>query len=84
MFDPAIIFYRKKANGLNCVATIGNLDFPMLFAQPGLVVTNHQDDVTIILQNCSEQDIEIPRNTTLGYLENLKNECLNNISLINQ
>ena len=30
---------------------------------------NHQGDVTIILQNCSDQDIEIPRNTTLGYLE---------------
>ena len=38
--------------GLKCVTTIGNLDLPMLFAQPGKVVPNHQRDVTIMLQNC--------------------------------
>ena len=37
-----------------------------------------------MLQNCSDQDIEIPRNTTLGYLENLKNKEFNNISVIDQ
>ena len=40
--------------------------------------------VTIMLQNCSDQDIEIPKNTTLGYLENLKNKEFNNILLIDQ
>ena len=66
--------HTPMAAGLKCVTTIGNLDFPMLFAQPGLVVPNHQRDVTIMLQNCSDQDIEIPRNTTLGYIENLNND----------
>ena len=37
-----------------------------------------------MLQNCSDQDIEIPRNTTLGYLENLKNKEFNDISVIDQ
>ena len=37
-----------------------------------------------MLQNCSDQDIEIPRNTTLGYLENLRNKEFNNISVIDQ
>ena len=56
----------------------------MLFSQPGLVVPNHQGDVTIMLQNCSDQDIKIPRDTTLGYLENLNNKEFNNISVIDQ
>ena len=76
--------HTPMAAGLKCVTTIGNLDFPMLFAQPGLVIPSHQGDVTIMLQNCSDQDIEIPRNTTLGYLENLKNEYFKEISLIDQ
>ena len=37
-----------------------------------------------MLQNCSDQDIEIPKNTTLGYLENLNNKEFNNISMIDQ
>ena len=56
----------------------------MLFCQPSLVVPNHQGDVTILLQNCPDQDVEIPRNTTLGYLENLNNKKFNNISMIDQ
>ena len=63
--------HTPMAAGLKCVTMIGNLNFPMLFAQQGLVVPNHQGDVTIILRNCSVQGIEIPRNTTLGYLENV-------------
>ena len=76
--------HTPMAAGLKCVTTIGNLDFPMLFSQPGLVVPNHQGDVIIMLQNCSDQDIEIPRNTTLGYLENLNNKEFNDISMIDQ
>ena len=76
--------HTPMAAGLKCVTTIGTLDFPMLFSQPGLVVPNHQGDVTIMLQNCSDQDIEIPRNTTLGYLENLNNKEFNKISVIDQ
>jgi hypothetical protein len=41
------------------VSTIGNIDHPQLFAQPGLVVWDHQGDVTIMLQNMSDVDIEI-------------------------
>ena len=37
-----------------------------------------------MLQNCSDQGIEIPRNTTLGYLENLNNKEFNDISVIDQ
>ena len=40
------------AAGLKSVSTIGNLDFPQIFAQPGLVIPNHQGDVTVLMQNC--------------------------------
>ena len=72
------------AASLMCVATIYNLAFPWLFAQPGLVALNHQEYVTIMFRNCSVQDVTMPLNTTLGYLENLKIDCFNNISLIHQ
>jgi hypothetical protein len=64
--------HTPMAAGLKSVSTIGNLDFPQIFAQPGLVIPNHQGDVTIQLQNCSDVDITIPRDTVIGYIENLK------------
>jgi hypothetical protein len=70
--------------GFKSVSTIGNIDHPQLFAQPGLVVPDHQGDVTIKLQNMSDVDIEIPRCTTIGFIENLNNEYFNKISPINQ
>ena len=61
------------AAGIKSVSTIGNPDFPQIFSQPGLVTPNHQGDVTLILQNCSNQAIEIPRGMSLGFNENLRN-----------
>ena len=66
------------------MTTVGNNDFPGLFAQPGLVVPNHQGDVTILLQNCTDVDMEIPRCTVIGFIENLTNEEFNEISQIDQ
>ncbi len=40
--------HTPMAAGIKSVTTIGNL---ALFFQPGLVIPNHQGDVTIILQN---------------------------------
>ena len=67
------------AAGIKSVTTIGNPDYPALFSQPGLVIPNHQGDVTVILQNCGDVDMEIPRCTTIGYLENLQNNAFNEI-----
>ena len=76
--------HTPMAAGLKTVSTIGNLDFPQLFAQPGLVVPNHQGDVVIMLQNCSSVDITIPRDTVIGFIENLDHEDFNPISEINE
>ena len=65
--------HSPMAAGIKSVSTIGNPDFPQIFSQPGLVTPNHQGDVTLILQNCSNQAIEIPRGTSLGFIENLRN-----------
>jgi hypothetical protein len=54
--------------------TVGNPEHPALFSQPGLVVPNHQGDVTILLQNCSDVDMEILRCMAVGFLENVKND----------
>ncbi len=62
------------AAGFKSVSTIGNIDHPQLFAQPGLVIPDHQGDMTIMLQNMSDVDIEIPRCTTIGFIENLNND----------
>ena len=76
--------HTPMAAGLKSVSTIGNLDFPQIFAQPGLVIPNHQGDVTVLMQNCSDMDIEIPRDTVVGYIENLQNESFEEISEINE
>jgi hypothetical protein len=54
--------------GFKSVSTIGNIYHPQLFAKSGLVAPDHQGDVTIMLQNMSDVDIELPRCTTLGLL----------------
>ena len=69
--------HTPMAAGIKSVTTIGNPDYPALFSQPGLVIPNHQGDVTIKLQNCGYVDMEIPRCTTIGYLENLQNNAFN-------
>jgi hypothetical protein len=37
----------------------------------------------LILQNCGKEDSTIPRCSTIGYFENLKNPCFDNIAEIN-
>jgi hypothetical protein len=53
--------HTPMAAGLKSVTTIGNPNYPALFSQPGLVIPNHQGDVTILLQNCGDVHMEIPR-----------------------
>jgi hypothetical protein len=76
--------HTPMAAGLKSVTTIGIPDYPALFAQPGLVVPNHQGDVTVLLQNCGDVEIEIPRCTAIGYLENLQNKSSNEIFAIDE
>jgi hypothetical protein len=49
--------HMPKVAGLKSVTSVGNPDYPALFSQPGLVVANHKDDVTILLQNCPEPNV---------------------------
>jgi hypothetical protein len=72
------------AASFKSVSTIGSIDHPQLFAQPRLVILDLQGDVTIMLENMSDVDIEIPRCTTIGFIENLKNDCVKEISQIDQ
>ena len=76
--------HKPMVAGFKAVSTIGNPDFPALYTQPGLVVPDHQGDVTIMLQNCSNVDMEIPRCTTIGFLENLKNKCFDEMCPVDE
>jgi hypothetical protein len=51
---------------------VGIPDFPTLFLQPGLLALNHQVDVAILLQNCGDVNMEMPRYRAIGFLENLQ------------
>ena len=59
-------------SGLTAVSTVASMDFPCLNAQPGLVSPDHQGQVMIVLQNCGDEDIIIPRFSNIGYIENVK------------
>ena len=72
------------AAGFKSVTTVGNPQFPGLFALPGLVVLDHQGDVTIHLQNCTDSDMELPRNTIIGSIENLSHPDFREIQPIDQ
>ena len=67
-------------SGVKAVSTFASLDFPYLFAQPGLVSPDHQGQIMILLQNCGDEDITIPRCSNIGYIENVKNPCFDEIS----
>ena len=76
--------HSPMAAGFKLISTIANPDFPQIFSQPELVIPDHQGDVTMILQNCSSQDIEIPIGTTVGFIENLSNQEFDQILEIDQ
>ena len=66
----------RPGPNLRSMATIACADFPLLSGGPGLVVPNHAGHVTMLVQNCSPVDIEIPRGTVMGELENIHQEKL--------
>ena len=72
------------AAAFKSVTTVGNNDVLGLLSQPVLVVPNHKGDVTILLQNCTDVDMEFPKCTVIGYIENLDNDEFNEISKIDQ
>ncbi len=72
------------ASGFKSGSSIGNIDHPQLFAQTRLKIQDHQGDVTIMLQDMSDVDIEIPKCATIGFIENIKNDFFKEISQIDQ
>ena len=62
---------QRPGPNLRSMATIVCRDFPLLSGGPGLVVPDHAGHVTVLVQNCSPVDMEIPRNTVIGELENI-------------
>ena len=75
---------RPMPNGIEAVSTVASLDYPSLFAQPGLVCPDVQGNISIILQNCGDEDLRLPRSTIIGYIENTKNPDFEEISLIDE
>jgi hypothetical protein len=71
--------HTPMAAGIKSATTVGSPEYLALFSKPGLVVTNHQGDVNVILQNCGDIDMEIPRFTAIGFLENLQNDTFKDI-----
>jgi hypothetical protein len=49
-----------------------------MIGRPGIVVPDHHSNVTVILQNCGDTDIHIPRGALLG---NVENSSLNKLKL---
>jgi hypothetical protein len=47
-------------SGFMAVTTIASMDFPCLFAQPGLVSPDSRGQVTMILQNCGMKMSQFP------------------------
>ena len=67
---------QRPGPNLRSMATIHCKEFPLLSGGPGLVVPNHAGQVTVLVQNCSPVDIELPRGITVGELENIHHEKL--------
>ncbi len=76
--------HTPMAAEIKSLTTIGNPDYPALFSQPGLVIPNHQGAITILLQNCGDADMEIPRCTAIGYPKNLQTNSFNEIYAIDE
>ena len=71
-------------NGLKAVSTVASVDFPSFFVQPGLVCPDAQGCVTIMLQNCGDRVITLPRCTNIGFVENLNDPDFKKISLLEE
>ena len=66
---------NRPATNLNCKAgTIACSKFPELGSGPGWVIPNHACQLTMVVQNCSPVDMQIPRGTKMCVLENIQGE----------
>jgi hypothetical protein len=66
--------------GVQAVSKIAGMELSYQFAQPGLVSPDYQPKVMIILQNCGDEDITLPRCLKIGFLENVKNPHFNEMN----
>ena len=71
-------------NGIKAVSTVASLDFLSLFAQPGQVCPDGQGCVTIMLLNCGDSEITLPRCTIIGFIEKLNDLQFENISQVKE
>ncbi len=75
---------RRKPipGGMKAVSTVASLDFPSLFAQPGLVCPDAEGCVTVLLQNCVDQEITLSRRSVVGFIKNLNNPQFERVLLL--
>jgi hypothetical protein len=64
---------------LRAVSIIASMEFPCLLAQLGPESPDHQDQMMIILQNCGDEDITLPRCSNIENIENVKNPYFDQI-----
>jgi dUTPase len=70
--------------GVQAVSTIASMEFPYLFAQTGLVSPDYQGQLLIILQNCGDKDVILPRGSIIGFIANVKYPNFDEISEVKQ
>ena len=75
---------KPMPSSMKAVSTVASLDYPSLFAQPGLVCPDAQGCGTILLQNCGNSEITLPRCTKIGFIENLSDPQFEKISLVEE
>ena len=72
--------FRPPA-GITAVATVHAPNAPLLSGGPGLVVTNQLGEVTILLQNCSPNTIDIARGDVLGSIECIQGKHIEQVRI---
>ena len=72
--------FRPPA-GMTAVATVSAPHAPLLSGGPGLVVTNQLGEVTVLLQNCSPNTIDIARGDVLGSIECIQDKHIERIQI---
>jgi len=71
--------YRPPA-GVTGLAYINSPAFPLLNGGPGLVQLNRFSETTIRVNNCSPAQIEIPKHSVIGFLENVQPQTVKEIN----
>ena len=62
--------FKRHCPQITSIAEIHCQDYQQIMGPQGVIIPDHQGKIVVVLQNCSDVDVKLPRGTLIGSIEN--------------